>query len=978
MAEEYISLTYQNDEGYAFDLHKTWKYVFNYVEEGEEWYKLTESSYLKTTKDFKISGLPDKDITVTKVVLFWTGSQYNNKSGYITNGTPKVNGISIKSGAQSITLTDSSILENIKNGYVLSILFTYYTPTSTFPSEWPYDSSMVNKSFYSKFEWKDFSIKVYYTLNNATLTTPSVNLSTVTIKSSESTTFTWGASSSTGSNIVSYYQIYKNGKEIEEAKVYPPDVSYSITGSSVGSDSSAVFTVKAISSEPGYDSALSNSYTVQCYKDFVMPPLLLYTNKNSTQAPIITVGTSEPPSITAIWNISDLGGTYDSIKSITFNNTALFTNAESYSIGTISSKTTYTLTITMKSGYSDTSTATANIATVGATSFTSASTGTVGSSTTYSWSEASGATDYYFYLDGDIGDYSGTTTNTSINQNISNYVNNGSSFTFTIYPRANAPYGGYTQGTGIVASQTRAAKPAISGNISITGDTDVPSVYAYNTVNINITNASSYNRVTINANTQTSAIKDFTNNSATTLSTSHNISSISEGTLITYTIKLYNSYGEESEYTYTIVRFQRPTVTITGVSTSSGVTSKTATINFKITPSPHSASGNTYYYPEISYGSQTVKGVTTNIQYNNETSVQVSIDFQSSSTLRTGLSTLYDALRGANDLPIGRPTLSFNIVVYDNAIGLSFYNKASTNYSQVVDYRAYPTNSILTVSSSAEYPSSQDTIKLTSSASITDAVGNTGGLIYNITRTNPYATFTGASVDDVLGTINSDTTYTYTLTVSKQYKDGNASASLVPASINVYRFVPPSFTVSNLRWEQNKLMGTINISDLGGSNNKAPNISNYTYTVKEIEGNNLYTKETPNGDYSNNQVEQDFTYLRTEGSKEIYLQIVVTANSKSGNFQQTILGPFLVKPSGIPFSIRKNGAGVHVEANFNPNTSDAAFKVIGNSDTDAIVEFSNGNNRRNSDILLNSNGTKMYLSLQCPEGKEPYFTIIFE
>ena len=150
MAEKYIELTYDN-ESYAFHLHKTWKYVYNYMEEGEEWYKLTSSSDLSITKTFDISKLPDKDITITKVDLFWTGNYNNNKSSYITNGTPKINGTTIKNGTQSLTLTDSSILKKIKNNYSLPINFTYYTPTSTFPSEWPSDSTMVNKNFYSQF-----------------------------------------------------------------------------------------------------------------------------------------------------------------------------------------------------------------------------------------------------------------------------------------------------------------------------------------------------------------------------------------------------------------------------------------------------------------------------------------------------------------------------------------------------------------------------------------------------------------------------------------------------------------------------------------------------------------------------------------------------------------------------------------------------------------------------------------------------------
>lgn len=961
------------------ELYSRWQYTEETDDDADVYLALTSRPTTNTkTITFSLSDLPSGSI-INKITLTWSPDSWRSNSyisgtyyGYQFGRTyagSSTGEIYVSASTKTIDLTSYYNSDSKK----VSATFRAYMSASL-PSQQSYAGANGAGQAgynYAYVQWKNITLTVDYT-PYVKLSTPLVESSTVTMKITDSTTFTWGASSSTGSNVVSYYQIYKN----DAALTTTTSTSYSIKGSDVGSDSSAVFTVKAISNQSGYDSAVSNGFTVQCYKNFSMPTLYLYTNKNSTQSSTITVGTSEKPSITAVWDTSNLGGTYDSIKSITFNSVALSANAESYSIGTISSKTTYILAITMKSGYSGTSTATANIATVGTISFISASTGTVGPSTTYSWSGASGATDYYFYLDGDIGDYSGTTTNTSINQNISNYVNNGSSFTFTIYPRANAPYGGYTQGTGITASQNRAAKPAINGNISITGDTGVPNTYAYNTVNIKITNASSYNRVTINASTQTSAIKDFTNNSAATLSTSHTISSISEGASITYTIKLYNSYGEENEYTYTIIRFQRPTVTITGVNTSSGVTSKTATINFKITPSPHSGSGNTYYYPEISYGSQTVKGTTANIKYNNETSVQVSIDFQNSSTLQAGLSALYEALRGTNDLPIGRPTLSFNIVVYDNNIGANFSNRASSNYNQVVDYRAYPTNSKLTVSSSATYPSSKDTITLTSSASITDAVGNTGGLIYNITRANPYATFTGASVQEVLNTISSDTTYTYTLTVSKQYKDGNASANPVSASIKVYRFIPPSFTVSNLQWENNTLKGTINISDLGGSNNKSPNISYYTCTVREIGGNNLYTKVATNGDYSNNQVEQNFTYSNTP--REISLQIIVTAYSKTGKSQQTTLGSFLVKPSGIPFSIRKNGVGVHVEANFKPEINDAAFKVVGNSDTDAIVEFENGNSRRNSNILLNSNGAKMYLSLQYPEGGEPYFTVIFE
>ena len=962
------------------ELYSRWVYTEEKDDDIGVYLALTSRPTTSTkTITFSLSDLPSGSI-INKITLTWSPDSSKSNS-YISStsyygyqfGRTYAGSSTGKTYVSASTKTIDLTSYYNSDSKEVSATFRAYMSASL-PSQQSYagaNGAGQAGNNYIYVQWKNITLTVDYT-PYVKLSTPLVESSTVTMKTTDSATFTWGASSSTGSNVVSYYQIYKNGAALTTTT----NTSYSITGSSVGSDSSAVFTVKAISSEPGYDSVLSNSYTVQCYKDFVMPPLLLYTNKNSTQSSTITVGTSEKPSITAVWDISGLGGTYDGIKSIAFNSTALSANAESYSIGAISSKTTYTLTITMKSGYSGTSTATANIATVGAISFTSASTGTVGPSTTYSWSEASGATDYYFYLDGDIGDYSGTTTNTSINQNISNYVNNGSSFTFTIYPRANAPYGGYTQGTGIVASQTRATKPAINGNISITGDTGIPNVYAYNVVNINITNASSYSGVIINASTQTSAIKDFTNNSASILSTSHNISSISEGTSITYTIKLYNSYGEENEYTHTIIRFQKPTVAITGVSTSLGVANKTATINFKITPSPHSVNGSTYYYPEISYGGQTVKGTTTNIKYSNETSVQVSIDFQSSSsTLRTGLSVLYDALRGANGLPIGKPTLSFNIVVYDSNIGSNFSNRASSSYNQVIDYRAYPTNSKLTISSSATYPSSKDAITLTSSASIIDAAGNTGGLIYNITRANPYATFTGASIQEVLNTISSDTIYNYTLTVSKQYKDGNISASPVSASINVYRFIPPSFTVSNLQWEENTLKGTINISDLGGSNNKTPNVSYYTCTVREIGGNNLYTKVATNGDYSNNQVEQNFTYSNT--AREISLQIIVTACSKTGKSQQTILGPFLVKPSGIPFSIRKNGAGVHVEADFNPKTSDAAFKVVGNSDTDAIVEFSNGNGRDNSAILLNSNGTKTYLSLQCPDGGEPYFTIIF-
>ena len=68
------------------------------MESGEEWYKLSNTSNLSSTKKFLISKLPDADITITKVVLSWTGAYSNNKSNYITNGTPKVNGTSIPSG----------------------------------------------------------------------------------------------------------------------------------------------------------------------------------------------------------------------------------------------------------------------------------------------------------------------------------------------------------------------------------------------------------------------------------------------------------------------------------------------------------------------------------------------------------------------------------------------------------------------------------------------------------------------------------------------------------------------------------------------------------------------------------------------------------------------------------------------------------------------------------------------------------------
>lgn len=970
-----------------FNLGRSWKYIKDTDDDAGITYSRVESgdSPKSFTRNFTIdsSVLPTQDYTISKAVLKWTGTYSKVNKSYIGSEKPTVDGKKFSSGEQSYTITDATLLNNIKNERKLPLVFKYWPSTSLpFSTQ---NSSIGETGASSFYYWKQFTLEIHYTLNYIKLTTPTITSSSQTLRKDQSYILQWSKSVSSGSNSVREYQVFLNGSH--SYTVSSNTTTFTISGENLSPDAATSLQIKAVSTEGGdaYNSNLSNIIIVRRYKDFIMPELYLHTSANNLRAKEIYIGESDIPIIIASWEINNLGGNYDSIESLKLNGVELSTTTTFSEINSNTNEE-QTLEIKMTSGYTDVSSAfirTAN--TIGTEDFVfsvdTSEVDKVGPISSYEWGAANsehGQVKYYCEVVGSV--YKEIIEDTNKILNLEGIIKNNETFLFQVTPRIYPSYGGYTQiENSISLYRSRAKKPVIT-DTSILLNTDLDNLtYCYNNVQFTIKQPDEinypslspeereYNKVEVKVDKQSAPLNGLDGKYE------HDTSIFPEGTIFEYSVLVENSYGETNSKVYSVIRFIKPSVIIDSI-TESDVS---VNLSFTITPSPHSGqqADDTSYWLQIQYGNTIFSLADTTWEYKNSISLLKDDLVKSVEDLKTALS-------GANEQqPIAFPRVEFTMFVYDNKIEKTRIFPGVYTRNFTIDYRVLPKIIKFEVSENTPtYPTTYDDIAFNVELQFQDAGGgsNSNYLEYEIQRAYPYSVIEGAAAKDTLGMISADTTYEYTLVAVYHYKDTDVYVSSEKYQVPIYKLINPTFQVTNLEWREDGLGGKITY-DLNCS--KIDIIGSYQCQIRyesETEAKNEIILKHENDDVSLQGV-LDFTAFKEMDSKEVELYFDFSTTSNTGKASlSTTLGPFIVRAASIPLSIRKYGVGIHAEKDFNPDINCAALRVVGNVNTDNVAEFVNGDSAgQATNITLNFNNQLAHLSLQSDEQGDLFFTIVF-
>lgn len=885
---------------------------------------------------------------------------------------------------------------------VLSCLFFYdisYPPRSptTIPTGAGKEGSNNTYCY-----WWDIKVTVDYTPPYSTLTTPSVTTSTVTIGPSQKAVLSWGGSSSSGSNTITGYAIYKNGSQFDT--VGEGVRSYDISYDNDLSDSERYYQVQAISSATDYNSALSNRLTVRYYKKLVMPSLKLYTNINNSQANTIYIGKKNQPTVTATWgSLSSFGGKYDSIANISLTNGESITSSDSSTIlSEIKETTTYTLNIEMASGQSGSITATVSVLNnIRKAAFIPNlyEDGKTGPRINIEWEALEaipgGNISYELKVENKENEnYISQTVlgNSYSNLDITSCVENSEKYICSITPKVEASYGGYSLGQSDILSLKRAAKPVVvsadgeTSYITFITDTKSP-VYSWLKVKMDVTN-NGYSSVTFKAGDKILKEHIFTGGETSSDYIHELDANYPNGAETEYKVIVRNSYGEEHIETKSIRRYKKPTITIENISQDAG---ETIHANFIVKDeyAASTSSGKCLIFME--YQGQQMSLTNDSLDCN------LSSDITNKNYI-SGLLVSYTSIKEVltklaaelENFTVGKPAITFKIRAWNTEIwdeDISYEDGDAYPYDEVayaepvkIDYRREVTGLALSYNQSENknYFSSNEEIEFNINANFQNIIGENvpDQLIYTITRGDNIVI---QNNKERLGDISNDTQYTYKVIARTPYKDESTVFESESITINIYRYLAPTISVSNLILDEVKgLSGTINYTINGSS--KIDNISNAIITfdgVYEEAGKEIIlsdTAEAKTGSY-------ETSFTAPGQTEQTTATFTITTTSTGGIEKTASYGPVLIKVMGVPFAIRKHGVGVHTPNDFNPSPQNAAFKVVGNADTSEIAEFDNNSNQKETRIgfnLTNSGiSAKVFLALKLDENSNPYLAVIF-
>lgn len=953
---------------------------------------------------FTFPDLPTSNITVNNITVFIDADiegDFKNRQGFVLT----IAGTDYTAPPAQITIS-SGWTEALSSQTLTIPMRGKYTPSHTSSEGRSKPSSQVYITFSATAEWS---------YNYQTLSKPTnVSLSSTYITSSSSSTLSWNAvSNSPYANSVSKYQVYRDGQAYGQ-----PTESTSMPVSGAAAGTYYDFTVKAISNVSGYDSEPSSAARLYIYGNDYSADLTLYTEKNSTPAKTIYIGDTGQPTILPGVNYET--ATYDSYSSYSFTQTTI----------TSGKAGTYTLTVYFSSGRSATSTADVKlIGTPTNISFTTqpAADSVYGSNPGYKWSEttAANASSVGYWVTNKTGTW--TQVGITHNQNILEYSNN-EAFTISVQPYGNAPYGGYTNGIKITSNQIYRANTIEAGTITtgIKGanidDEEVAKIYVFSETTLwwNYTPAEhggdlasiSYSRVSTKDDNTSSTYyggpETITSNNS---SYGDNVGGLSKSTL-KYTITFTDEYGQT--YTvgpYTIEKLDAPTVEITGITGSTPVPPiQGATLHFVISPVGASTAADMRYKIEVGYGDEFYE-VQPEKVWGNDVSCAVQFNVKTANAAGK-LTTLYQALTRTDSAPLGKPILRYRLTAYDINESLA----EGVAYTTLpTDFTTKPTlTGNLTITNqlnpSLDYASSRDSIKMfgvnvvhknffgdATTDHLTNLLvrnGNTTLFNRALTEANYDLSYTAAFGENA---ITADTTYTYVYTVRKQYSDA-ITEDFKSRSLNMRRWIKPNITLTDLDWTTAgttpSIIGRIysSTSKWGGSN-LVGNIASIDVSISTIDDSGAKTvvrqytfNSTSTPALSDNMIGGELYAAFQIGMDEMAdTQLIadITITSVTGQTYKLSTPQVLVKEQGIPFAIRRHGAGVNIPKGFNPATNEPSIQITGNMDTDNVATFTNGPNRDKTCVIIQNDkgGTadtgKARLSLN-KKGAEWALSIFFD
>lgn len=938
---------------------------------------------------FTFPDLPTSNITINNIVISLNielQGDFKNRNGFVLT----VAGTDYTAPPSQITIY-SGWTEALSSQTLTVPMRGKYTPSRTSTEGGSKPSSGVYVTFTATAEWS---------YNYQTLSAPSnISLSSIYITSSSSSTLSWSAvSNSPYANSVSKYQVYRDGQAYGQPT---ESTSMSISGAAAGTYYD--FTVKAISNVSGYDSEPSSAARLYIYGNNYSATLKLYTNVNTTSANTIYMGASGRPNI-----IPDLD-----VKSADYDDY----NPTSGVIKNYNATTgIYTATITFYSGR--TTTATAYVKSIDAPSAITFKGELTNNTITakdikYSWDavEVNNAMVKYVIGTSEI-------TESSYTKKIIE-ITRGQSFALTVKPRAYGSYGGYTDGSAATSTTVYRANAIEDGTITvgIKGTNSNPEVaqayvfgetiiwwnYSPATYGGNLTSIS-YSRIQ-NDNTATRYDGGPETISSNNSSYGDNVGGLSKSTL-KYTITFTDQYDQT--YTagpYTIQKLDAPTVEITGITGSTPVPPiQGATLHFVISPVGASTAADMRYKIEVGYGDEFYE-VQPEKVWGNDVSCAVQFNVKTANAAGK-LTTLYQALTRTDSAPLGKPILRYRLTAYD--INESLAEGVAYTTLQT-DFTTKPTlTGNLTITNllnpSLDYASSQDSIKMsgvnvvhknffgdTTTDHLTNLlVRNDNTTLFNraLTEANYNLSYTATFGEDAITT---DTTYTYVYTVRKQYSDA-ITEDFKTCSLNMRRWIKPNITLTNLDWTTAgatpSIIGRIysSTSKWGGSGlvDNIASIEVFISVIGEDTPRRQYTfNSTSTPALSDNMIGGELYASFQIGMDEMVdtqLMADITITSTTGKTYKFSTPQVLVKEQGIPFAIRRHGAGVNIPKGFNPATNEPAIQITGNMDTDNVATFTNGPNRDKTCVIiqndksgtadtgkarlsLNKNGTEWTLSI---------------
>lgn len=819
----------------------------------------------------------------------------------------------------------------------------------------------------------------------------------------DSTILSWTESKSATTNIVSSYEIYKNNTKIGTV---PASVAeerrFTLEKSNLPAQgATANYSVKAINntSQGGstYDSDMSTSITLKRYgairSDYLS--INFHSNSNSTNANPIYVGAKGQSGITITIVPHCNTPMYDSITSRTLtwkadessttsseisgpNNDGNWTKNKENLVGI------YTLTVGYVSGRTQSvSGEVKQLGAPAATTFTAqpaANTGVTASSYTYSWNKVSLANSvinyvYTTHVEDSEGNSSDVIDKTSYTMSIDT-CGYGKKFWITILVRAYASYGGYTDAAqSTVSNKAFRVSPigniivGLAGVINESGSTNA--TYTYNKTQISWKYAPSTGQGALktlkyeidNSLNGTIAITQQESSYNDTL-----IANLAAGTR-SYSLIFTDEYGLTKTYTKTIIKVEPPKIALNSVSFNN--TNYAATLNFTLTPPATTASPNDNIALIIE------EGYKRGNEYYNDTSQTWDgrTSYVKELLVNEGIfPKLYSKLVPTTGTPLGQAIITYRIKAYDRNIPVAIGYSNVTD--RLIDFTITPAVSgplsiVNATKSGMTYASSKDSISIDTTGITVSVESNKAGMSRNFSTrcskslqkeyTTSMALSNNKAIDSVPAEWASDTSWTYQVIGSMNYlaEDETSiitrTATSAAKSFPIRRWVTPVVNLRNLEYTiiQGKLniRGTLqSLTNKWGRSFDAANITQIVVEINEGTANLgtftiLPEDIAKSDDYTFTCEKQDLTEI------ERNISATLTITSTSNQTYTVSIPTIRLKPTAIPFAIRKYGIGTNVSKNWDVTDAQSALQIIGNK-TPTVATFANGSSQTTTDVML--------------------------